>query len=202
MFIKGAIISLSLITSVGPQNTFVLRQGIGKKHLFITAFLSSLFNSISIMAGVLGLGRFLTKHFFIQKMLIWVGIVFLITFALRAFLAVFRDQSLKLKKQSKPSYKKTITQAMLFSWANPLTILESFVILGTISSQYTFENSLLFGLGCIAATFAWFFFITYGASAFSKHASNPLTWKIIDFLTGIVCSWAAFLLTRRLLEGS
>ena len=200
MFVKGAIISLSLITSVGPQNTFVLRQGIGRNHLFTTAFLSSICNSISILAGVLGLGRFLTKHLFVQKILIWIGIVFLITFACRAFLAVFRAQTFKLTNNTKPSHKKTITQAMLYSWANPLTLLESFVILGTISSQYTIHNSLLFGLGCIASTFAWFFFIAYGASVFSKHASNPLTWKIVDFLTGTVCSWAAFCLIKRLLE--
>lgn len=200
MFLKGVLISLSLITSVGPQNTFVLRQGITKNHVFSIALLSSLCNSISILAGVLGLGRFLAHHPAIQKTLIWIGIIFLGVFAARAFFLVFRSHKINTSGSLHLSRKKAIIQSVLFSWANPLTVLESFVILGSISSQYSFQNALLFGLGCVVSTFAWFFGISYGAGAFSRHAGNPLTWKIVDFLTGTVCTWAAFNLFKRLME--
>jgi L-lysine exporter family protein LysE/ArgO len=201
MFFQGFILALSLITSVGPQNTFALKQGLNKNYLFATAFSASIFNSLSISAGILGLGRFLTHYPAVKTFMIWAGVVFLSLFALRSFFLVFKGQHLDLQNKKQLSLRKTLFQSMLFAWANPLTLLESFFLLGSISSQYCFENALLFGAGCVLSTFVWFFFITYGASLFHAYAKHPRTWRIINFVTGCICSGAAYALFKRSFGG-
>lgn len=200
MFLEGLLLTLSLITSIGPQNTFVLKQGLTRNHLFATAFSVSFCNSLSITAGVLGLGRFLTDYPTLKLCLIWAGILFLSGFVVRSFFLVFKGQSLSLQNKNALSLKKTILHGILFSWANPLTLLESLGVLGSVSAQYDLENALLFGKGCIAGTFLWFFFLTYASSFFHAYAQRPLTWKVINFLTGCICSWATYSLLQHALN--
>jgi L-lysine exporter family protein LysE/ArgO len=202
MFFEGFILALSLTMSIGPQNTFLLKQGIQRQRLFVTALATVLFNSASTFAGVLGLGRFLSNHLIIQHILMAVGILFLGFLAIKAFILVFKNQHVALNHQNQTSLKKLWMQCLLLSWANPIALVENLVIFGSISSQYSLQNALLFGLGCIVAGGIWVFSLTYGASLLSPYAKSPKTWKIVNALTGVVCSYAVYTLVHRLIQGN
>lgn len=202
MFFEGFILALSLTTSIGPQNTFLLKQGIQRHHLFVTALATTLFNSASTFAGVLGLGRFLFHHLIIQKILIFIGILFLSFLAIKGFIFLFKDQHIALDHPKQSSLTTLWIQCMFLSWANPVALLENLVIFGSISSKYSFQDALLFGLGCAAASIVWVFSLTYGASLLSPYAKNPKTWKIVNALTGVVCSWAVYALVQQLIDNS
>ena len=51
-FIQGFIIGLSLIIAIGPQNLFVIRQGLIKNYIFIVCLICSLSDSLLIIIGI------------------------------------------------------------------------------------------------------------------------------------------------------
>ena len=54
--LKGFGTSAGLIMAIGLQNAFVLKQGLKKHHLFLTAFTCFVCDSLLIILGVTGLG--------------------------------------------------------------------------------------------------------------------------------------------------
>ena len=77
-FISGFLISISLILALGPQNVFVLRQGLLRSHVFASCLVCSISDALLIGAGVLGVGLFISE---IEGLAIWMSIgasVFLI----------------------------------------------------------------------------------------------------------------------------
>lgn len=53
---RGFLLCASLIIAIGPQNLFLIQQGLQRRHLLITALLCTLFDLVLITVGVGGLG--------------------------------------------------------------------------------------------------------------------------------------------------
>ena len=51
-FIQGFIIGSSLIIAIGPQNLFVINQGLKKNFVFIVVLICSLSDSLLIICGI------------------------------------------------------------------------------------------------------------------------------------------------------
>ena len=58
--VEGFALSIGLILALGPQNVFVMRQGLMKSHVFAVCLTCSIFDAALITAGVLGMGSFLS----------------------------------------------------------------------------------------------------------------------------------------------
>ena len=58
--LEGFALSLGLILALGPQNVFVLRQGLLRSHVFAVCLVCSLADASLIAAGVLGMGSVLS----------------------------------------------------------------------------------------------------------------------------------------------
>jgi L-lysine exporter family protein LysE/ArgO len=58
VLLQGFFLGLALIISFGPQNTFILRQGIRQHYVFMIALLASLIDSVLILLGIFGAGGF------------------------------------------------------------------------------------------------------------------------------------------------
>ena len=56
--LEGFALSLGLILALGPQNVFVLRQGLLRSHVFAVCLVCSLADASLIAAGVLGMGLY------------------------------------------------------------------------------------------------------------------------------------------------
>ena len=50
--IQGFIIGLSLIIAIGPQNLFVIRQGLKKSFVFIVCLICSFSDTLLIIIGI------------------------------------------------------------------------------------------------------------------------------------------------------
>ena len=70
-FISGFLISISLILALGPQNVFVLRQGLLRTHVFAACLVCSISDALLIAAGVLGVGLFISE---IEELAIWMSV--------------------------------------------------------------------------------------------------------------------------------
>ena len=200
MFIQGFTIGLSLILAIGPQNAFVIRQGLKGRFVFLTAISVSLCDSILIAASVLGVGQFLARVTWLKLALTVGGMSFLAIYGTGALIRVFRDNRLQVKKTSdKGSYKKIILQSLSFSWINPHAVLDILLIMGSISAQYEMHDAVSFGSGAIVASFVWFFSLAFVAKILSKYLQKPITWKVIDLFVGVVCLKIAYGLLLELL---
>ncbi len=75
--LEGLGTSAALIIAIGPQNAFVLKQGILKNHVFTTALLCALIDATLIAVGVGGFGAFLASNAFLLSLSKWGGAAFL-----------------------------------------------------------------------------------------------------------------------------
>ena len=58
--VAGFALSMGLILAIGPQNIFVLRQGLLRSHVFAVCLVCALADALLIAVGVLGLGAYLS----------------------------------------------------------------------------------------------------------------------------------------------
>ena len=53
VFIQGLILGFTLIIAIGPQNLFVIRQGLKKNYVFVVCLICSLSDSLLIIIGII-----------------------------------------------------------------------------------------------------------------------------------------------------
>lgn len=197
LYIKGLALGLSLIAAIGPQNAFILKNGIRKRFVFITPLVTSICDTILIIAGVFGIGQFLNNYFVAKILLMLLGAIFLFIFAGKCFLNVFEKSVLTPdKSHNYTSLRRVILYAIAVSFLNPHAILDSLIIIGSLSTKYDFNQSLYFAAGLITSSTLWFFSISILASTFSKYLARPMVWKVIDFSVFIICTTIAISLTK------
>ena len=51
-FIQGLIIGLTLIIAIGPQNLFVIQQGLKKSYVFTVCLICSISDTLLIIIGI------------------------------------------------------------------------------------------------------------------------------------------------------
>lgn len=115
----------------------------------------------------------------------WGGFIFLGYYGFRSFKSVFYPHALEMdKKKVKPSIKKTVFLTLAFSLLNPHTYLDTVVLLGSVSSQFSDAEQPSFALGACFASFVWFFSLGYGARFLGPLFTKPKAWQVLDFIVG------------------
>lgn len=189
-FVEGCGTGAGLIIAIGAQNAFVLKQGIMKNHVFVTALICSLIDAFLICAGVGGFGVILTSNLLLLSIARWGGAAFLFYYGFRSFRAVFKSESLKINVgPERPNLRMTLTTVLALSLLNPHVYLDTVVLLGSIGAQFPPAERLYFALGAMLASFVWFFGMGYGARYLAPLFQKPLSWKILDFVIGCIM-WA------------
>lgn len=186
--VKGFGMGASLIMAIGAQNAFVLKQGLKRHHLFLTAITCFICDSILIVLGVSGLGMVVDDYPVLVNLLRWGGALFLVAYAIRSFMSVFKPHALvaELESNVKRSRIATLLALLAFTLLNPHTYIDTFLILGSIGAQLPDNQHLPFVVGSLIASFIWFFGLTYGASTLSHVFRNPRAWQILDTVMGFV----------------
>lgn len=187
--LKGFITSGSLIVAIGAQNAFVIRQGLLRQHLFLTALTCSFVDATLIILGVFGFGHLIASYPLLVELSKIFAIVFLFFYGMFSIRSIFKAKSLTNSEVDLPSKKKTIFLLLALSLLNPHVYLDTVILLGSIASQHPDKERLYFAIGAISASFAWFFAITYGSRFASPLLCNPNIWRVIDSLIAIIM-WA------------
>lgn len=193
-FLKGCLTGAGLIIAIGAQNTFVLKQGILKNHVFITAFFCALVDSLMIALGVGGLGAALSNSPALLLITRIGGVIFLLGYGLRSFRSVFKAQRLEtdLKGPKKPSLKETLLILTALGFLNPHVYIDTVMLIGSIGAQFEPSSRPYFTLGAILSSWIWFFTISYGARLLAPFFAKDISWKILDFITGCIMWFIAF----------
>lgn len=184
--LKGFGTSGSLIVAIGAQNAFVIRQGVLRRHLFMTALVCSMIDALLILLGVLGFGQLISAYPLSITLSKYFAIIFLFFYGVLALKSSLKSKSLESgKEQEPPSAKKTIFFLLALSLLNPHVYLDTVILLGSIASQQPPHEQIYFTLGAISASFLWFFAITYGSYLLAPFLSKPSAWKIINGLIAL-----------------
>ena len=185
-YLAGFSLGMSLILVIGSQNSFVLKQGLKKQHVFIVCFVCALSDGILISLGVAGFGVFVEQHPSIEIFARYGGAIFLFLYALLSFKdSITKNHALKLEENSQKSVYKAVITCLAFTWLNPHVYLDTVILLGSVSTKYQ-PSQLSFALGAILASFIFFFSLGYGARLLAPIFKNPKAWKIFDFSIGFI----------------
>jgi len=184
--LKGFSASGGLIVAIGAQNAFVIRQGLLRRHLLLTALLCSSIDALLILLGVLGFGHLISAYPLCIELSKYFAVVFLFFYGGISLKSALRPKCLKgAKEQELTSAKKTFFLLLGLSLLNPHVYLDTVILLGSIASQQPPQNQIYFALGAISASFIWFFSITYGSCLLIPFLSKQNSWKIIDGLIAL-----------------
>ena len=194
-FISGFLISISLILALGPQNVFVMRQGLLRSHVFAACLVCSISDALLIGAGVLGVGLFLTQ---MEELAIWMSIgasIFLILYGCLRVKSALNPKGLEVNDDESQDLWPTILAGLAFTYLNPHVYVDTLLLIGGASSNYAGDEKWMFGIGAATASFVFFFSLGYGAKRLSPILNNSESWKIIDlFIAGVMFTVAGILL--------
>ena len=184
----GFFLGLSLIIAIGAQNAFVLRQGILRQHVFFIAIFCSISDSLLIIIGITGISYFL--YDFINeyhKIILCFSAIWLSGYRLLRLRAAFKNQSIIINENlDSKNFFNTFSIIAVFTFANPHVYLDTMILIGSISQQFTDINRIFFTLGACCASFIWFFCISYGAKLLTPIMQKPSNWRILDFSIALI----------------
>lgn len=186
-FYEGITIGLGLIVAIGAQNAFVIKQGLLKNHVFLISTTCFLIDAICITAGVLGLGAMISSSKPLLLVAKYGGALFLFCYSAKSFIAAFSTGILHVSNENTNlSFGNALVAVLAVSLLNPHLYLDTCFLIGTIGSQFSGDDRLYFAAGAVLASFIWFFSIGYGARFLLPIFQNPISWKILDFLIGVM----------------
>lgn len=183
-FLAGLAAQLSVILAVGPQNAFVLRQGLIREHVVTVVAICTLGDVVLITAGNLGVGALILAAPWALEVLRWAGTLYLLWFSFQSFRSAFHPGSLTTRTQSIP-LRQVVATTLAITFLNPAVYLDTVATLGTLAHQFG-EDAWLFSAGAILGSVIWFTALGFGARALAPFVASIRAWRIIDTIVGTV----------------
>ena len=183
--IEGFALSMALILAIGPQNIFVLRQGLLRSHVFAVCLVCSLSDALLISAGVLGLGTFLAGVEGAELLISVAAALFIAGYGVLRVRSSMDPVGMSVGEEEALGLGPTIGTALAFTFLNPHVYLDTVLLIGGASSRYASDDRVAFALGASLASFLFFFALGYGARRLSSVLDRPESWRVIDM--GIAC---------------
>lgn len=193
IYLKGFIVTISLIVAIGAQNAYILKLGLLKQYVLLAVSLCILFDFILISLGVFGLGYFIQGNQLLINIIAIIGIVFLCVYAILSFKSALKNESLQIDGNVKTNpIKQVITLILVFTFLNPHTYLDTILLIGGIGANIENSLKIYFLLGAVSASAIWFFSLGFGARFLIPLFKKPITWKLLDISIGFLMLFIAY----------
>lgn len=180
----------ALILPLGPQNAFVMNQGVRRQYYLMTAALCTLSDIVLICGGIFGGSALLNQSPLMLNLVTWGGVAFLLWYGFGALRTAFSgDVDLASAKALKQGRWRIVATMMAVTWINPHVYIDTFVVLGSLGGQLPEEARRWFALGSASASVVWFFGLALLASWLSPLLNTSRAQRIINLLVGLVM-WA------------
>ena len=178
-FILGLLTGGSLILAIGPQNLFVIEQGLKKNFVFTVTTICAASDILLILLGIFIYNIFEDIPLKIEIILN----ILLILFLIRYIKSKIVESKLKFKlntNQQKKNYKKIIFKTLGFTYLNPHVYSDTVFILGNLSKNFTLSNKIFFAIGASFASIIFFYSLGYLSSVFANSIKKGSVWKYIN----------------------
>ena len=205
-FLEGIALGASLIIAIGPQNAFVIQQGILRQHVFLPAFVCTLVDVVLIIVGAAGFGTLIAIIPTLKTYFLWGGILFLMGYGTLSLISSFKhpgdEDSLGKNESGYPTKnrKSIIITAAGFSLLNPHVYLDTVILLGGLAAQYEIPERNYFAFGAIMASVVWFYGIGYGATLVAPWFESSRGKRILELVIAMIMFVLAFVLMLNVLD--
>ena len=205
-FLEGIALGASLIIAIGPQNAFVIQQGILRQHVFLAAFVCTFVDVVLIIVGAAGFGTLIAIIPSLKTYFLWGGILFLMGYGTLSLISSFKhprdEDSLGKNESGYPTKnrKSIIITAAGFSLLNPHVYLDTVILLGGLAAQFEIPERNYFAFGAIMASVVWFYGIGYGATLVAPWFESSRGKRILDLVIAMIMFVLAFVLMLNVLD--
>ena len=183
-YLDGMATGAGLIIAIGAQNAFVLSQGVRKQHNWLVAFICSSCDTLLIFLGAAGVGTAVATNPWLREIAAWGGVIFLTYYGWRALQHARSDETLYITDQCYPSRWAVTVATLAVSLINPHVYLDTLVLLGGISGQFSENGRYLFAGGASSASCLWFFTLSLCGVLLAPLFQKRIAWRVLD---GLVC---------------
>jgi L-lysine exporter family protein LysE/ArgO len=189
VYVTGLLTGLSLIVAIGAQNAFVLRQGLMGAHVFAVSLACSLSDAALIALGVTSFRQIAVAAPWFLPAMRYGGAAFLIWYGARNLYSALRSSKVIEGGDAKSvSLAQTLAMCLALTWLNPHVYLDTLMLLGAISTRFPGQE-VSFASGAMTGSFAFFFWLGYGAKWLRPVFTSPTAWRVLEALIAITM-WA------------
>ena len=183
--LAGFLTGLSLIAAIGAQNAFVLRQGLRREHVGWVVFVCAASDAVLIAGGVAGFAAVTARLPWLQPVMLWAGVAFLVVYgALRFRAAMAGGGALMPAEDRRQPLRTVILTCLLFTWANPHVYLDTLVLIGGLSGGHA-PYQASFAAGAMLASGVFFSALGFGARALAPVFARPSAWVWLEVGVGV-----------------
>ncbi|PRY95147.1 L-lysine exporter family protein LysE/ArgO [Hasllibacter halocynthiae] len=187
-FLTGLAVQGSLILAIGPQNVFVLRQGLTRDHVLPVVLFCAASDAALIFAGVAGFGAVVDAAPWMPRAMALAGAAFLAVYGAQRAFAAWRGHHPLVCGASGGTLQGAIGTAAALTWLNPHVYLDTLALMGAIGAGLG-GDAWAFALGGTLASGAFFAALGYGAQVLAPVMRSSSAWRILDAVTAAVM-WA------------
>ena len=180
-YIFGFYLGISLILAIGPQNLFVIEQGLKRNHVFLVCFICSVSDFIFIVLGTVAFSYFSKSNPFIDLILNLLLLVFIFNFIWNKL--NYSSNLYSFNEAYRKEYiGKVVLKTLAFTYLNPHVYSDTIFIIGGFSRELIFNEKIFFVIGASTASFIYFFSLGYASSYFANFINNKGSWRLINII--------------------
>ena len=178
-FAFGFYLGMSLILAIGPQNLFVIEQGLKRHRVFLVCLICSVSDFIFIAIGTAAFYYFSQSNQFVDLILNLLLLVFIFNFVWNKlnFSSTFYSFN---QSYNEEHISKVVLRTLAFTYLNPHVYSDTIFIIGGFSRELMLNEKIFFVFGAACASFIYFFSLGYASSYFATFINNQKGWQLIN----------------------
>lgn len=193
-WLAGFTVCLSLIVSIGAQNLYVLRQAVSGQHVRACVAWCVFSDAMLIAIGVAGMAQVLGNSPTLAYYLTLGGAIFLLGYGLMALWRMATAPDAALTNNDEPGGAQIARRGLMsvlgalvvITLFNPHVYLDTVVLVGSIGARQDGMLKWIFVLGAACASLFWFVTLAQAGKRMQKLFANPMAWRILDGVTGVM----------------
>ena len=146
--ILGFLTGGSLILAIGPQNLFVIEQGLKKNFIFTITTICAVSDVLLIFLGIFIYHIFNFLSLEMEIILNFILIIFLARFIKGKFKNLIKNHKIENISQ-KQNIKSIVIKTLGFTYLNPHVYSDTILILGNLSKNFALQDKLFFWLNLL-----------------------------------------------------
>ena len=147
---------MSLILAIGPQNLFVIEQGLKRHRVFLVCLICSVSDFIFIAIGTAAFYYFSQSNQFVDLILNLLLLVFIFNFVWNKLNSSSTFYSFNQSYNEAPT-SKVVLRTLAFTYLNPHVYSDTIFIIGGFSRELMLNEKIFFVIGAASASFIYFF---------------------------------------------
>nr|WP_202926734.1 LysE/ArgO family amino acid transporter [Gordonia desulfuricans] len=186
--LAGLLTGIGLIVAIGPQNVFVLQQGVRRTHVAPVVAVCALSDVVLIVAGVAGLGALIAAHPRVVTVATILGGIYVMVLGGMAARRCLRSgEAITANRAEAATVSRwaAIGTAFALTWLNPHVYLDTLVTMGAIANGQG-AGKWAFAVGASLASVLWFSLLGGGSHRVAPLFARPAAWRVIDGVVAVI----------------